>query len=87
MPAARAGPIAGPMNAIHTRRQIAVRLLPFLFVLYVTNYLDRISVAYAALDVSRDLGFTDRVFGLGAGIFFIWGLLVLRAPEAPKLAA
>jgi ACS family tartrate transporter-like MFS transporter len=55
----------------HTRHVIAVRLLPFLFILYITNYLDRTSVAYAALGMSRDLGFSDRVFGLGAGIFFI----------------
>jgi len=48
-----------------------VRLLPFLFVLYITNYLDRTSVAYAAIGMSRDLGFSDRVFGMGAGIFFI----------------
>lgn len=54
-----------------TRRRVAVRLLPFLFILYITNYLDRTSVAYAALGMSRDLGFSDRVFGLGAGIFFI----------------
>jgi ACS family tartrate transporter-like MFS transporter len=82
MPAARAGPIAGTDEvAIHTRRQIAVRLLPFLFILYVTNYLDRTSVAYAALEMSRNLGFTDRVFGLGAGIFFI-GYVALQIPGA-----
>jgi MFS transporter, ACS family, tartrate transporter len=82
MPAARAGPIAGIDDvAIHTRRQIALRLLPFLFVLYVTNYLDRTSVAYAALDMSRGLGFTDRVFGLGAGIFFI-SYVALQIPGA-----
>jgi ACS family tartrate transporter-like MFS transporter len=67
--------------ATHTRRQIAARLLPFLFVLYVTNYLDRTSVAYAALDMSRDLGFTDRVFGLGAGIFFT-SYVALQIPGA-----
>jgi ACS family tartrate transporter-like MFS transporter len=82
MPAVRARPIAGTDElAIHTRRQIALRLLPFLFVLYVTNYLDRTSVAYAALDMSRDLGFTDRVFGLGAGIFFI-SYVALQIPGA-----
>ncbi len=69
------------MATTHTRRQIAVRLLPFLFVLYVTNYLDRTSVAYAALEMSRDLGFTDRVFGLGAGIFFI-SYVALQIPGA-----
>ncbi|MGA7380397.1 MAG: MFS transporter [Terriglobales bacterium] len=82
MPATRGGPItAADEAAIHTRRQIAVRLLPFLFILYVTNYLDRTSVAYAALDMSRDLGFTDRVFGLGAGIFFI-SYVALQIPGA-----
>ncbi|SPE45225.1 D-galactonate transporter [Candidatus Sulfotelmatobacter sp. SbA7] len=82
MPTTRGGPIAAVDEAaIHTRRQIAVRLLPFLFILYVTNYLDRTSVAYAALDMSRDLGFTDRVFGLGAGIFFI-SYVALQIPGA-----
>jgi len=53
--------------AENTRRHIAVRLLPFVFLLYITNYLDRTSVAYAAIGMSRDLGFDDRVFGLGIG--------------------
>jgi len=49
----------------------AIRILPFVFLLYVTNYLDRTSVAYAGLGMSRDLGFSDRVFGMGLGVFFI----------------
>ena len=65
----------------HTRHRIALRLLPFLFILYITNYLDRTSVAYAALGMSRDLGFSDRVFGLGAGIFFI-SYVALQIPGA-----
>ncbi len=65
----------------HARHHIAVRLLPFLFILYITNYLDRTSVAYAALGMSRDLGFSDRVFGLGAGIFFI-SYVALQIPGA-----
>ena len=64
-----------------TRRHIALRLLPFVFVLYVANYLDRTSVAYAAIGMSRDLGFSDRVFGLGAGIFFI-SYVALQVPGA-----
>ena len=63
------------------RHHIAVRLLPFLFILYITNYLDRTSVAYAALGMSRDLGFSDRVFGMGAGIFFI-SYVALQIPGA-----
>jgi MFS transporter, ACS family, tartrate transporter len=67
--------------ADRTRHHIAMRLLPFLFILYITNYLDRTSVAYAALGMSRDLGFGDRVFGLGAGIFFI-SYVALQMPGA-----
>jgi len=64
-----------------TRHRVAVRLLPFLFLLYVVNYLDRTNLAYAALGMSRDLAFSDRVFGLGAGIFFI-SYLALQIPGA-----
>jgi len=58
-----------------------VRLLPFLFILYIANYLDRTNLAYAALGMSRDLGFSDRVFGLGAGIVLI-SYLALQIPGA-----
>ena len=64
-----------------TRHQVAVRLLPFLFVLYIINYLDRTSVAYAAIGMSRDLGFSARVFGLGAGVFFV-SYVALQIPGA-----
>jgi ACS family tartrate transporter-like MFS transporter len=64
-----------------TRHRIALRLLPFLFALYITNYLDRTSVAYAAIGMSRDLGFGDRVFGLGAGVFFL-SYVALQIPGA-----
>src|SRR4029077_11389030 len=68
-------------SAEHTRRHIAVRLLPFVFLLYTTNYLDRTSVAYAAIGMARDLGFNDRVFGMGIGIFFL-SYLALQIPGA-----
>jgi ACS family tartrate transporter-like MFS transporter len=58
-----------------------MRLLPFLFILYIINYLDRTSVAYAAIGMSRDLGFSDRVFGMGAGIFFV-SYVALQIPGA-----
>jgi MFS transporter, ACS family, tartrate transporter len=54
-----------------TRHHIALRLLPFLFVLYISNYIDRTNIAYAAIGIARDLHFSDRVFGLAAGIFFV----------------
>ena len=62
-----------------TRRKIALRLLPFLFLLYVTNYIDRTSVAFAALGMSSDLGLSDRALGLAAGIFFL-GYVALQIP-------
>ena len=63
------------------RRQIAIRILPFLWLLYVIAFLDRVNVAYAALTMSHDLGFSDRVFGFGAGIFFV-GYVLLEIPGA-----
>jgi ACS family tartrate transporter-like MFS transporter len=68
-------------SAEHTRRQIAVRLLPFVFLLYITNYLDRTSVAYAAIGMARDLGFNDHVLGIGIGIFFV-SYVTLQIPGA-----
>lgn len=71
------------------RRQVAVRLLPFVFVLYITNYLDRTCVAYAAIGMSRDLGFNDHVFGLGVGVFFLSyvALQILGAMLAQRWSA
>jgi MFS family permease len=65
----------------HTRHHTALRLLPFLFVLYVTNYLDRTSLAYAAIGMRRDLGFNDSVTGLAIGVFFI-SYVALQIPGA-----
>ena len=73
-------PAAAP-PADHTRHYIALRLLPFVFVLYIINYLDRTSVAYAAIGMARDLGFNDRVFGMGIGIFFL-SYVALQIPGA-----
>lgn len=56
--------------AERTRKRINRHLLPFLFLLYIIAFLDRINVSFAGLDMTRELGFSDRVFGLGSGIFF-----------------
>src|SRR2546425_2779962 len=53
--------------------------MPFLFVLYIIAFLDRVNVSYAALDMTRDLGFSDRMLGKGAGIFFV-GYFLLEIP-------
>jgi MFS transporter, ACS family, tartrate transporter len=64
-----------------TRRKIARRLLPFLCLLYLAAYLDRANVAFAKLMMTADLHFSEAVYGLGAGIFFI-GYLLLEIPGA-----
>lgn len=74
-------PISADVLRAHTRRLVGIRLLPFLFVLYIINYIDRTNLAYAAIGMSRTLGFGDRVFGFGAGIFFI-SYLALQIPGA-----
>jgi ACS family tartrate transporter-like MFS transporter len=53
------------------RRRIAYRLLPFVFLIYIVNYIDRVNVSFANLRMSADLGFSDRVYGLGVGIFYV----------------
>jgi sugar phosphate permease len=60
-------------------RRVAGRLMPFLLLLYVVAYLDRVNVGYAKLRMTHDLGFNDAVFGLGAGLLFI-GYFLLEIP-------
>jgi len=54
-----------------TMRAVSVRLIPFLFLLYVVSFLDRVNVGFAALEMNRDLGLDPAVYGFGAGIFFV----------------
>ena len=56
---------------LRARRRIAYRLLPFVFVVYLVNYIDRVNVSFANLRMSADLGFSDRVYGLGVGMFYV----------------
>jgi ACS family tartrate transporter-like MFS transporter len=60
-------------------KKLRWRLLPFLFLLYVVAYLDRINVGFAALQMKTQLGFSDSVYGLGAGIFFL-GYFLFQVP-------
>src|ERR1700741_2630642 len=57
--------------AMQARRRIAARLLPFVFLIYIVNYIDRVNVSFANLRMSADLGFSDRVYGLGVGVFYV----------------
>src|SRR5437870_7321987 len=56
------------------------RLIPFMFLLYIVSYLDRINVGFAALQLNQALHFDPEVFGLGAGIFFI-GYFIFEVPS------
>ncbi len=63
------------------RRKVAWRIMPLVILLYLAAYLDRANVGFAKLRMARDLQFSDEVFGLGIGIFFI-GYLTLEIPGA-----
>jgi ACS family tartrate transporter-like MFS transporter len=56
------------------------RLLPFLFILYIANYIDRINVSFAALQMNHELGLAPVAFGLGSGLFFV-GYIACEVPS------
>lgn len=60
--------------------KVTWRLIPFLFICYVASYLDRINIGFAQLQMKQDLGFSDAVYGLGAGIFF-FGYFLFEVPS------
>jgi D-galactonate transporter len=61
-------------------RKVTWRLLPFLMLCYVVAYLDRVNVGFARLQMLSDLGFSETVYGLGAGMFFI-GYFTFEVPS------
>lgn len=65
--------------AVRTRSRVTHRLIPFLMLLYLLAYIDRANLAVAKLHMQSDLGFSDAVIGLGAGIFYL-GYLLLDLP-------
>jgi len=60
--------------------KVAWRLLPFLFLCYVFAYLDRVNVGFAKLQMMSDLGLSEAVYGMGAGVFFA-GYLMFEVPS------
>ena len=61
-------------------RTLTWRLVPFLFLLYTVAYLDRINLGFAALQMQQQLGFSDAVYGFGAGVFFA-GYFFFQVPS------
>jgi MFS family permease len=60
-------------------KKVIWRLMPFLFMCYIFAYVDRVNVGFAGLDMKKDLGMSDTVFGFGSGVFFI-GYLFFQIP-------
>ena len=66
-------------------RKIALRLIPFLMLLYMVAFLDRVNISFAALTMNRDLGISDSFYGVAAGIFFL-GYCACEIPANLMLA-
>jgi D-galactonate transporter len=64
----------------HLYRRIAWRLMPILFAGYIIAYIDRVNVSFAKLQMMGDLKFSDSVYGIGAGIFFL-GYFTFEIPS------
>lgn len=74
------GATSAPVSERAVYRRVARRLMPILFAGYVAAYLDRVNVGFAKLQMMSDLGFSDTVYGLGAGIFFL-GYFAFEVPS------
>jgi sugar phosphate permease len=71
------------MNTIEpsaVMRKVTYRLIPFLFLLYVVNILDRVNVGFARLHMLDDLGMSEEVYALGAGLFYV-GYFLFEVPS------
>jgi len=58
----------------------AWRLIPFMSLMYVVSFLDRVNISFAALQMNRDLGFSPQVYGFASGIFF-FGYFLFEVPS------
>ena len=65
--------------------KVTRRVIPFVFILYIVNYIDRANVGYASLQMNRELGLSSQAFGLAAGLFFI-GYFIFEVPSNVALA-
>jgi MFS family permease len=73
-------PQVAPVSTDRLYAKVALRLLPLLFLCYVTAYLDRINVGFAKLQMQSDLNLSDSVYGFASGIFF-FGYLLFEVPS------
>jgi ACS family phthalate transporter-like MFS transporter len=61
-------------------RKVILRIIPFIFICYVLNYIDRVNVSFAKLQFQSDLNLTDASYGLGVGVFYI-GYILFEVPS------
>jgi MFS family permease len=73
-------PAVTPQFEEATYKKVAARLIPFLFLCYIIAFLDRVNVGFAKLQMASDLKFSDAIYGVGAGIFFI-GYFIFEVPS------
>ncbi|MGA2549432.1 MAG: MFS transporter [Burkholderiaceae bacterium] len=71
---------AGDSSESALYSKVTWRLIPLLFLCYVAAYLDRVNVGFAKLSMLKDLHFSETIYGLGAGIFFI-GYFIFEVPS------
>jgi ACS family phthalate transporter-like MFS transporter len=72
--------VASSVEVEATYRKVTLRLMTFLFACWVLNYLDRVNVSFAQLQLKHDLGLSDAAYGLGVSLFFI-GYILLEVPS------
>jgi len=60
--------------------KVGWRLIPFLFICYTLNFLDRVNISFAHLQFQKDIGLSDAAYGLGVGLFFV-GYVALEVPS------
>ena len=70
----------GAAIEVKTNRKLQIRLIPFLFALYVIAFVDRINLGFAALTMNRELAISSQQFGFAAGVFFL-GYFILEVPS------
>src|ERR1041384_8153997 len=71
---------ASPTIEAQTFRKLQARIMPFLCVLYLIAYLDRINIGFAALTMNKELAVPSQQYGFLAGVFF-WGYFLFEIPS------
>src|SRR5690349_4381304 len=76
---------AAPVQASHPAkdrlyRKLAWRMMPLLLLCYVANYIDRTNISIAQLKLSTDVHFSEQIYGIGVGLFFV-GFILFEIPS------